>query len=844
MATEIDSLLVRMIGDGSSYQQMLKVGVRSTKDAAAKIGTSMDRLGRKVRITFKKLARQLDELGPKLKKVGNQVGSLGRRMAVGLTLPVVAMGTASVVAFTNFDKAMTTSTSIMDVTEQQIAAMRDTALSLSSSGAAVQSATELAESYFFLASAGKSAAQSMMLLPQVASFATAGNFDMALATDLLTDAQSALGLTSKNLVQDTKNLTRVSDVLVKANTLANGSVQQFAESLTNTAAASLRAFSKDIEEGTAVLAAYADQGVKGAVAGTSLSRVMLLLSKSARDSAEAHAELGFSVFDNNGKMRNFADIIRNLEDVTAGMSDEVKSATLEQLGFQARVQQAILPLLGMSDAVRKYEEELRKAKGTTETVAERQMKSFANRMTAVKNKVTNAGIAIGQSLVPHLEKLMKVVESGVEWWGNLNESMQGTLIKAAAVVAILGPLLMVVGSLASAAGTMAIAFTGLGVTLTGVATAAKVATAALFSLTAFTGLSIIVAAAAISVAVYKASDAVRDYNEAVKEGAGLQDQITTNFENQTANIITQVTEGGSQEDAIAQATKEIEGYEQGLLDSRNAVKEIDGWWKRATGNKVLEEANSQIAEQEKLLKLAKDRLKQISEIDTGTGTGKAMSGGTTGGGLVDETGESSEAKKAREAVENTIDSLMKQVDTLGMSKEALVLYDLEANKATKAQKDLAASLLETSKAFNAEKKLMEQGKQLTEKFKTPQEKLADQQEMLSNLLDKNVISLETYTRALKAAEEQAKGVITPEQKKITQSGPALAHAARRGSAEAAGRIDAFRRRTDPGVPKGAELSKKDQALAKNTEAIERFTEKLEENKQAGNLTFTVSGLEG
>lgn len=844
MATEIDSLLVRMIGDGSSYQQMLKVGVRSTKDAAAKIGTSMDRLGRKVRVTFKKLARQLDELGPKLKKVGNQVGSLGRRMAVGLTLPVVAMGTASVVAFTNFDKAMTTSTSIMDVTEQQIAAMRDTALSLSSSGAAVQSATELAESYFFLASAGKSAAQSMMLLPQVASFATAGNFDMALATDLLTDAQSALGLTSKNLVQDTKNLTRVSDVLVKANTLANGSVQQFAESLTNTAAASLRAFSKDIEEGTAVLAAYADQGVKGAVAGTSLSRVMLLLSKSARDSAEAHAELGFSVFDNNGKMRNFADIIRNLEDVTAGMSDEVKSATLEQLGFQARVQQAILPLLGMSDAVRKYEEELRKAKGTTETVAERQMKSFANRMTAVKNKVTNAGIAIGQSLVPHLEKLMKVVESGVEWWGNLNESMQGTLIKAAAVVAILGPLLMVVGSLASAAGTMAIAFTGLGGTLAGVATAAKVATAALFSLTAFTGLSIIVAAAAISVAVYKASDAVRDYNEAVKEGAGLQDQITTNFENQTANIITQVTEGGSQEDAIAQATKEIEGYEQGLLDSRNAVKEIDGWWKRATGNKVLEEANSQIAEQEKLLKLAKDRLKQISEIDTGTGTGKAMSGGTTGGGLVDETGESSEAKKAREAVENTIDSLMKQVDTLGMSKEALVLYDLEANKATKAQKDLAASLLETSKAFNAEKKLMEQGKQLTEKFKTPQEKLADQQEMLSNLLDKNVISLETYTRALKAAEEQAKGVITPEQKKITQSGPALAHAARRGSAEAAGRIDAFRRRTDPGVPKGAELSKKDQALAKNTEAIERFTEKLEENKQAGNLTFTVSGLEG
>ena len=125
------------------------------------------------------------------------------------------------------------------------------------------SAKQAAEAYYFLASAGMSAATSMAALPKVAKFAQAGNFDLALATDLVTDAQSALGLSSKDTAKSIEGLTRVSDVLVKANTLANASVQQFSESLTNKAGAALRLVGKDVEEGVAVLAAFADQGLKG-----------------------------------------------------------------------------------------------------------------------------------------------------------------------------------------------------------------------------------------------------------------------------------------------------------------------------------------------------------------------------------------------------------------------------------------------------------------------------------------------------------------------------------------------------------------------------------------------------
>jgi TP901 family phage tail tape measure protein len=286
---------------------------------------------------------------------------------------------------------------------------------------------------------------------------------MARATDLLTDAQSALGLSTKNVVQDTLNLTRVSDVLVKANTLANASVEQFSIALTSKAGSSLKAFSKDVEEGVAVLAAFADQGVKAELAGNQLDRVIRLLSKSSMDNAAAHEELGFKVFDSAGKMRNMGDIIENLEGVLSGMSDQQKVVTLDMLGFQARVQQAILPLLGTSQAIKYYEAELRNAGGTTALVAEKQMKSFSNQMKMLWNQVQVAAIAIGEDLVPVVQAMSEKIQAGLRWWKGLDDSTKSTIAKVALLVAATGPLLLVLGTLAGTLSSVITIMTDVGI---------------------------------------------------------------------------------------------------------------------------------------------------------------------------------------------------------------------------------------------------------------------------------------------------------------------------------------------------------------------------------------------
>ena len=142
-----------------------------------------------------------------INRLSRKTVALGKTLTVGATVPLTTFGAVSVKAFSDFDQAMTESTSIMDgMTKDVETAMAAQAKALSGQGP--QSAAELAKSYFFLASAGLDAKRSMEALPAVQSFATAGAFDMALATDLLTDAQTAMGLSSKDGAKNLMNLKR------------------------------------------------------------------------------------------------------------------------------------------------------------------------------------------------------------------------------------------------------------------------------------------------------------------------------------------------------------------------------------------------------------------------------------------------------------------------------------------------------------------------------------------------------------------------------------------------------------------------------------------------------------
>jgi len=434
-----------------------------------KIGELFVEIGAKL----DKFNKGMSDVQKSMQNIGRKLSAVGKQLTMKVTLPIVALGAVSVKAFADFDKSMTESTAIMGKLSDSVKKdMADLAKTISTK--TTFSAKELAAAYFYLASAGMDAQQSMKALGEVARFAQAGAFDLSTATDLLTDAQTALGLSSKDAAKNQRNLVKVSDVLVKANTLANASVQQFAEALTSKAAASLVNVNKEMEEGVAVLAAYADKGIKGTLAGERLTMMLNGLFAATQQNKKAWDDVGISLFDANGAMRGMGDIIGDLEVLLGNMTTEQKQATLAQLGFNVRTKDSILALMGSSEKIKQWTRDLKKAGGITKEVSDKQLESFSNKMKILKNRLNLVAVELGEKLAPIIEKIAKKIEKATEWFSNLSEGTKETIIQVGLLFAALGPVLSILGKILIVVPKLAKAFkflatSPMGLVITGLA---------------------------------------------------------------------------------------------------------------------------------------------------------------------------------------------------------------------------------------------------------------------------------------------------------------------------------------------------------------------------------------
>jgi TP901 family phage tail tape measure protein len=358
--------------------------------------------------------------------------SMGARGMMSAFLPFLAIGgfVALMRGGEMFNRGMRTSLAIMgEVSDAMQGRMRTAAIETAKITA--HSAEEMARAYFFLASAGMTAVQSIVALPAVARFARAGMFDLSRATELATDAQHALGMGLKNPIKNLKALTRIMDVLVKANTLADATTEQFAEALTNKAGAAFKVVKKEVEEAVAVLAALAMAGRKGEEAGTQLSRVMIGLKANAINNAAAFKRLGIRVFDASDDMRNMADIVEDMERALGGMTDKGQQAAIMALGFTKKTSDLVALLIGMSDEIRRFEGELDRAGGTMKEVADKQLTPLQEGWAKLRAGFTDAGGAIMDlaggplgDLAQAMGEAIAMAKEAVGVFGDLNNAIK------------------------------------------------------------------------------------------------------------------------------------------------------------------------------------------------------------------------------------------------------------------------------------------------------------------------------------------------------------------------------------------------------------------------------------
>lgn len=376
----------------------------------------------------------------------NRMSAAANRLSLMVTAPLAFVGGVAVREMAKFDKAMVEAVSIMEDMSPTIRKqMEEVAKSLSARS--IYTPETLAKAYYELASAGLTAEQSMKALPVVANFATAGVLDLAKSTEYLTNIQNALGLSIGSPERRMKEMIRIADVLSKVNEEATGSVEAFAKALTTKSAAALRSVNKSIEEGAAVLAVYAEQGVHAELAGERLSIVIRDLQTAFRNNTEVWRHHGIEVFNTAGEMRSIIDIIRDMERAMADMTIEQRSALLAALGFQDRSVHGIRQLVGMSDRLEYFNKKMEEAGGTTERVANVQMTAFSNQISILWNNIRLLGIEFGENLAPGLSVLSDALKLLLSGWRSLPGVIKSSIVIftvfTGAIAMAIGPIMKI-----------------------------------------------------------------------------------------------------------------------------------------------------------------------------------------------------------------------------------------------------------------------------------------------------------------------------------------------------------------------------------------------------------------
>ena len=249
-------------------------------------------------------------------KIGAALGTVGKMAGAALaaaTTAAVGFGAASVATGAEFDKSMSQVAATMGYTvddlndstseaSQNFSRLRDFAQEMGSTTAF--SASQAADALNYMALAGYDTETSIKMLPSVLDLAASGSMDLARASDMVTDTQSALGLS----IGETSTLV---DQRAKTASKSNTSVSQLGDAML-TIGATARNVSGGTTELSTVLGVLADNGIKGAEGGTHLRNMILSLQTPTKDGKAALEELGVSVYDTDGNMRSMIDIVGDL----------------------------------------------------------------------------------------------------------------------------------------------------------------------------------------------------------------------------------------------------------------------------------------------------------------------------------------------------------------------------------------------------------------------------------------------------------------------------------------------------------------------------------------------------
>jgi len=380
----------------------------------------------------------LNTFNDKLKSVAGGLGTAGTKLTAGITLPLMGMAAVAVHSSADFEQSMNIIAEVLGATEGEMAALQVQAIEL---GRVTSfSAGDAADAMLELAKAGMSAEQVTGAISGVLSLAAAGGLSMASAAEIAANSLNTFGL-------DATEMTTVADMLAAAANASSVEVYDLAKSFQMSSAV-FAANNQSIQEMTTALALMGNAGMRGSDAGTSLKQMLLSLTAPTETARSTMNELGVAVYDAEGAMLPFSDILGSLRGAMAGLTDEQRNAALATIFGSDAVRAANILLQAGAEGWDAMSEAVNKS-GVAQAAANARMQGLNGAIEYFKGSVESVLISVGLPFLDMLNGWIRGLADLASKFSTLSPGMQKTILVMLALAAAAGPALLAIAGMAA-----------------------------------------------------------------------------------------------------------------------------------------------------------------------------------------------------------------------------------------------------------------------------------------------------------------------------------------------------------------------------------------------------------
>ena len=360
--------------------------------------------------------RAMNKAQKKLKKFGKGVERTGQRLTTGLTLPIVALGAASLKTFADFEQGMLKVKAISGATDVEFRTLTESAKKLGST--TMFTASQVAELQLNLSKLGLTPTQINQSTESILNLAQATDSDLGQAATVTAKIMNAFGM-------EATDMTRITDVMADAFSSSALDMTKFETAMASVAPVARMAGS-DLEQTSAILGVLVNNGVEASTAGTALRNIFLDLAKSGKTWDQAMGEINSSTEPLAVSMDMFGKRGANVATILAQSGIEIQSLT----------------------------EDFIDSAGEAKSMADIMDSGVAGSIRKMRSQLEGAAIDLGQKLVPIFQVAIDKISSMIKWFTLLSDSQQKNIVKWGLIFAAVGPVLILIGQMSLGMGAL------------------------------------------------------------------------------------------------------------------------------------------------------------------------------------------------------------------------------------------------------------------------------------------------------------------------------------------------------------------------------------------------------